>query len=104
MSGMASVDPARRVLFVYYSFTQQTRRVAETMADALRRRGCAVTVAPIEFTDPRYAERFAQRPMSWPIARIVGMLPAQARRKTGDIRIPAAASEGDYDLIVVGSP
>ena len=104
MSGMASVDPARRVLFVYYSFTQQTRRVAETMAEALRGRGDTVTLAAIEFTDSRYAKRFANRPMSWSFAKIVGMLPAQARKKTGDIRFPAEASDGDYDFVVIGSP
>ena len=77
------------VLFVYYSFTQQTRRVADTMADTLRGRGYDVTEAAIEFTDPHYGKRFSKRPMSWPIAKIIGMLPAQVRRKTGDIKIPA---------------
>ena len=93
----------RRVLFVYYSFTQQTRRVADTMAGALRKRGCEVTEAAIEFTDEHYGKRFASRPMKWSVARIVGMLPAQARRKTGDIQIPPEV-EGDYDLVVIGSP
>ena len=32
------------------------------------------------------------------------MLPAQVRRSTGQIRIPDAAREGDYDLICFGSP
>lgn len=93
----------QRVLFVYYSFTQQTRRVADTMADQLRERGFDVSEAALEFTDEHYANRFASRPMKWPIARIVGMLPAQARRKTGDIRIPPEV-EGDYDVVVIGSP
>ncbi len=92
------------VLFVFYSFTQQTRRVADTMADVLRARGCDVTEAGIEFTDPHYSQRFSTRPMSWPISKVVGILPAQARKKTGDIRIPAEASGGDYDLVVIGSP
>ena len=92
------------VLFVYYSFTQQTRRVADTMADTLRGRGYDVTEAALEFTDPHYGERFSKRPMSWPIAKITGMLPAQVRKKTGDIKIPPAASGGDYDLVVIGSP
>ena len=42
--------------------------------------------------------------MSWPIATIVSMLPAQVRRKTGTIGIPPEASEGAYDLVVIGSP
>ncbi len=92
------------VLFVYYSFTQQTRRVADTMADTLRGRGYDVTEAALEFTDPHYAERFSKRPMSWPITKITGMLPAQVRKKTGAITIPPAASGGDYDLVVIGSP
>ena len=32
------------------------------------------------------------------------MLPAQVRRSTGQIRIPDAAREGDYDLVCFGSP
>ena len=67
-------------------------------------RGCDVTMAPLEFTDPHYGPRFRTLPMKWPIAKIVGMLPAQARRKTGDIRIPPEASAGDYDLVVLGAP
>ena len=93
-----------RVLFVYYSFTQQTRRVADTMADVLRERGFDVTEAAIEFTDTHYGKRFSKHPMSRPITQILGMLPAQARRKTASIRIPPEASESSYDLVVVGSP
>ena len=36
--------------------------------------------------------------------KIVGMLPAQIRQATGEIRIPPEAREGDYDLVVIGSP
>jgi flavodoxin len=98
----AVADP--HVLFVYYSFTRQTAHAAETMADALRARGCDVTFAPLEFTDSHYGKRFRRLPMKWPIAKIVGMLPAQARRKTGDIRVPTEATEGNYDLVVLGAP
>jgi flavodoxin len=93
-----------KVLFLYFSFTQQTAHAAGTMADELRGRGCDVTMAPLEFTDPHYSPRFRTLPMKWPVAKIVGMLPAQARRKTGDIRIPPEASEGSYDLVVLGAP
>lgn len=97
-------DQQTRVLFVYYSFTQNTRNVADTMAETLRARGCEVTEAAIEFTDPHYAKRFSRLPMSWPIAKIVGMLPAQLRRKTGRIVVPPEAGTGGYDLVVIGSP
>ena len=86
-------DAAPHVLIVYFSFTQQTRRVADTMADALRDRGYGVTEAAIEFTDAHYGKRFSQHPMSRPIANIFGMLPAQLRKKTGEISIPPEASE-----------
>ena len=100
---MAS-DGVPHVLFVYYSFTQNTRRVADRMTDTLRQRGYEVTEAAIEFPDADYGKRFSKRPMSWPIAKIFGMLPAQLRRKTGDIRIPPEAASGEYDLVVIGSP
>ena len=35
---------------------------------------------------------------------IVGMLPAQVRGVTGEIRIPEEARDGDYDLVCIGSP
>jgi hypothetical protein len=49
-----------KVLFVYYTYSQQTRSLVEVMAGALRDRGCEVQQAKIEFTDPRYAERFSR--------------------------------------------
>lgn len=97
-------NEAPRALFVYFSFSQQTRRAADNMADTLRRRGYEVTEAAIEFTDRRYGRKFSKRPMSWSILKIFSMLPAQLRRKTGDIEVPPAASDGDYDLVVIGSP
>ena len=46
----ARVGPARpRVLFVYYTYTQQTRKVVDAMAKAFRERGCDVHEAPIDF-------------------------------------------------------
>jgi menaquinone-dependent protoporphyrinogen IX oxidase len=99
-----SVDGKTKVLFVYYSFTQNTRRVADTMARTLRGLGYDVTEAAIEFTDPHYGPRFSKLPMSWPVAKITGMLPAQLRRKTGRIVVPPEAASGGYDLVVIGSP
>jgi menaquinone-dependent protoporphyrinogen IX oxidase len=67
------MDSATRpsVLFVYYTYTQQTLKVAETMASVLRDRGCDVQLAAIEFTDPRYAARFTEFPMPRPFREIV---------------------------------
>jgi hypothetical protein len=42
------------ILFVYFTYTKQTLRVLEAMAEVLRGRGCDVTLAAIGFTDPRY--------------------------------------------------
>ena len=93
-----------KVLFVYYSFTNQTRTVANVMAETLRGRGCDVTEAALVFNDEHYGNRFSKLPMSWPVAKITGMLPAQLRRRTGTIQIPPEAASGDYDLVVIGSP
>jgi len=93
-----------QVLFVYYTYTQQSLRVVEAMADVLRERGCEVRQAGIEFTDKRWAERFSRFPLRHAYLDVLGMAPAQMRGATGEIRIPDEAREGDYDLICVGSP
>jgi menaquinone-dependent protoporphyrinogen IX oxidase len=93
-----------RVLLLYYSYTGQSQKVLEAAGEVFRARGYEVTTAPIEFTDPRYAERFSRFPMRsvWP--EFLGMLPAQTLQRTGDIRTPDAVRAGDYDLICIGSP
>jgi hypothetical protein len=96
--------PKPRVLFVYYTHTQQTLKVFEAMADVLRQRGCDVSQAGIEFTDPHYARKFSVFPFHHAVRDLLTVYPAQARRKTGQIGIPDAAREGDYDLICFGSP
>ena len=93
-----------RVLLVYYTYTQQTRRVAEAMAHVLRDRGCEVRLAAIEFTDKRWAERFTRFPLRRAYLDVLGMSPAQLRGATGEIQIPDDAQEGDYDLVCIGSP
>ena len=93
-----------RILFVYYTYTQQSLRVVEAMAEVLRERGCEVRQAGIEFTDKRWAERFSRIPLRHAYLDILGMLPAQLRGATGEIRIPDEAREGNYDLICIGSP
>jgi menaquinone-dependent protoporphyrinogen IX oxidase len=93
-----------QVLFVYYTYTQQTLKVIEAMANVLRERGCEVRRARIEFTDPRYADRFSRFPLRHAYLDLFGMFPAQLRRATGQIRIPDEAREGEYDLVCIGSP
>jgi menaquinone-dependent protoporphyrinogen IX oxidase len=93
-----------RVLLLYYTFTGQSLRVLEAAAEVFRERGCDVETAEIEFTDPRYAERFSRFPMRrvWP--DMLSVLPAQKRGATGEIRTPDTVRDGDYDLICIGSP
>jgi hypothetical protein len=96
--------PKPSVLFVYYTHTQQSLRVADAMADVLRERGCDVSLAGIEFTDPRYARKFGRFPFRHALFDLLTVLPAQLRRSTGQIRIPDEARQGDYDLVCFGSP
>jgi multimeric flavodoxin WrbA len=91
-------------LFVYYTYTQQTIKVLEAMSEVLRDRGCEVSLASIEFTDPRYEDRFKEFPMPHPFREVVGMIPAELRRRPGRIRIPDVVTEREYDLVVIGSP
>lgn len=93
-----------RVLFVYYTHTQQALRVVEAMSDTMRQRGFDVTQAGIEFTDERYRDKFATFPFKHAVFDILPLALPQIRQKTGEIEIPEAARDGDYDLIVFGSP
>ena len=93
-----------RVLLVYYSHTQQAKRVSDALAGVLRGRGCDVTQAGIEFTDPHYAKNFKVFPFRHAVFGILPLLWPQLRRKTGQIRIPDEAKGGDYDLVCFGSP
>ena len=93
-----------QVLFVYYTHTNQARRVCESMAEVLRARGCEVSKAGIEFTDPHYAKNFSTFPFKHAVFSILPLLWPQLRRKTGQIRIPDEAKTSSYDLICFGSP
>src|SRR3954447_14145378 len=93
-----------RVLLVHYTYTQQSVRMSDAMADAMRGGGCEVTQAAIEFTDPRYIDRLTRFPMKHAFLDVLRMMPAQVRRKTGEIRVPPEAQSGDYDLVCVFSP
>jgi menaquinone-dependent protoporphyrinogen IX oxidase len=93
-----------RVLLLYYSYTGQSLKVLEAAGEVFAERGYDVHKAPLEFTDPRYAERFSRFPMRrvWP--DMLSVLPAQRRGATGEIRTPDTVRDGDYDLICIGSP
>jgi menaquinone-dependent protoporphyrinogen IX oxidase len=102
----ATMDSVRKpsVLFVYYTYTQQTLKVVEAMAEVLRGRGCDVTLAAIELTDPRYQQRFSQFPMPKPFREVVATIPAEMRRRPAQIGIPDAVTEREYDLVCIGAP
>jgi hypothetical protein len=104
MSSSETVATKPRVLLVYYSHTQQALRVADAMAEVLRGRGCDVTQAGIEFTDPHYSKNFKVFPFRHAVFGILPLLIPQLRQKTGQIEIPEAGRTGDYDLICFGSP
>ena len=97
-------DRSPRVLLLYYSYTGQARKVLEAAGEVFRERGCEVHTAAIEFTDPRYAERFSRFPMTHVWRDFIGMLPAQTRKATGAIRTPDEVRRSDYDLVCIGSP
>ena len=74
------------------------------MSEVFERRGCDVHRAVIEFDEPRYAKRFETFPMPHPFREVLGMIPAELRRRPAKIGIPATVTEREYDLVVVGSP
>ena len=94
----------RSVLFVYYSYTNQTKKVLDAMADVLRQSGCEITYAAIEITDPRYVKRFHEFPMPRPFLEVVGMIPAEFRKKNIQIKIPDAVTDREYDFVCIGAP
>ena len=92
------------VLFAYFTYTQQTKKVVDAMAEVLRGRGYEVYLGAIEFDDPRYAKRFKTFPMPHPFREVLGMIPAELRHRPGKILIPPVVTEREYDLVCIGSP
>ena len=90
-----------RVLILYYSFTNQTRRVADAMGEAFRELDCEVEECGIEFIDERYKIELPFRPVGRKLFR--WLLP-QLLSRTGQVRIPDEVLSRDYDLICIGSP
>jgi hypothetical protein len=93
-----------RVLFVYFTYSQQTFRVVEAMTVTLRERGCEVAQARIEFIDPRYTDLFSHFPFKHPWLAVARMISPQLGHATGQIRVPDIVREGDYDLVCIASP
>jgi hypothetical protein len=93
-----------RVLFVYFTYSQQTLRVVEAMAGALRERGCDVALARIEFIDPRYTDLFSNFPFKHAYFAVARLLSPQLGHATGQIRVPDIVQKGDYDLVCIASP
>jgi hypothetical protein len=93
-----------KVLFVYFTYSQQTFRVVEAMTVTLRERGCEVAQAKIEFTDSRYTDLFSSFPFKHAYLAVARMLSPQLGHATGQIRVPDIVREGDYDLICIASP
>jgi len=90
-----------RVLLLYYSFTNQTRRVSEAMAEVFREEGWEAHVCEIEFIDPKHRIEFPFRPF-WP--RLMRWLIPQFLGRTGEIHVDERVIEQDYDLVCLGSP
>lgn len=93
-----------KVLFVYYTYTNQTQKVVDAMSEAMHERGCEVVLAKVDLTDTRYTARFHEFPMPKPFRELVAMIPAEIFRKTGEISIPEEAKADDYDLVCIGAP
>jgi hypothetical protein len=99
---MTATNP--KILFVYFTYSQQTLRVVEVMADVLRQRGCEVNQAKIEFIDPRYTDLFSHFPFRHAWLAVGRMLSPQLRHATGQIRVPDVVGAGGYDLVCIASP
>jgi len=102
-SDSGAVEPtARKVTFVYYSYTGQNKLIVDTMADVFRARGYEIEAAPIGFTDKHWADRFSKFPL--PMWHLLGMLIPQMRGAKGEIVIPDAAGKPGSDLVVIAGP
>ncbi len=98
---MKPIADKPRVLILYYSFTNQTQRVAEAMGEVFRELDCEVDLCNIEFVDQRYRIELPFRPV---IRKLLSWLLPQVLGKTGAVRVPEEILSGDYDLICLGSP
>ena len=99
-------DPAAKpsVLFVYYTYTQQTRKVVRGDGRACSAAAAATWPWP-RSSSPTPATRTVQPvPHATAVPEVVAMIPAEPRRRPAKIGIPAVVTERDYDLVCIGSP
>lgn len=90
-----------RVLILYYSFTNQTRRVAEAMGEVFTDLDCDVVLCNIEFVDEHYR---IERPFRPVIGKLLSWFLPQVLGRTGAVHVPDQILDGKYDLICLGSP
>jgi len=90
-----------RVLILYYSFTNQTRRVAEAMTEVFQAEDCEVDQLAIDFVDERYRLDLPLQPF-WP--RMLKFVRPQLCGGTGKIAYDEALLSNEYDLVCIGSP
>ena len=91
----------QRVLILYFSFTNQTHRVAMAMRDEFLTQGCSVELAPIEMSDPRFQIRMPFRPI---VPKLLSWAIPQLFRWKGDVRFDESILSAEFDLVCIGSP
>ena len=90
-----------RVLLVYYSYTNQTRRVTDAMAEVFLAQGCDVSRLELRLVDERYQLGLPLRPF-WP--KMLKIVLPQLLGGTCKIEFDEKLLAGDYDLVCIGSP
>jgi len=91
------------VAIVFFSFTGQTRRVAEVMAETFSDLGWHVIDMPVLLADDRYSLPFPWRPF-W--RRLLGWILPQVLGRPCGITMPPDMAAGTVacDLVCIGSP
>lgn len=90
-----------RVLLLYYSYTNQTRRIADSMTDVFLSEGCEVSRMELTLVDDRYPLELPLRPF-W--RRMLKLVLPQLLGRTGKIEFDKELLAGRYDLVCIGSP
>lgn len=88
---------------LYFSFTGQTRRVADAVAATFRDRGWDVVEVPVTVDDARYPLPFPWQPF-W--RRLLGWIPPQILGRRCGIAMPPDVAAGlvSCNLVCIGSP
>ncbi|MCA9120137.1 MAG: flavodoxin family protein [Planctomycetaceae bacterium] len=90
-----------RVLLLYYSYTNQTRRVADAMAEVFVAEGCEVTRLELTLSDQRFSLELPLQPF-W--RRILKFVVPQLLGQTAEIKFDEQLLDAEYDLVCIGSP